>query len=256
MIKFFRKIRKKLLTENTFSKYLIYATGEIFLVVIGILIALQINNQNDLRKERQKELQYLENVRSDLVLNIAEMNSYIETRTDQIAAARRILEYFEGKPLTDLYPFNADGLSIYSWQRFYQNNNTFSELINSGNLALIRNEAIKKRLLDIQLLNKKYKSEEDHFRFDTENNLYKPLYATMDLNPIISNGEYYLSKGQSGKHVPFADDFFVDFLKNKNVKNGFVLTVLEFTTLNEHMQKMITESKQLIKAIDEELMQP
>ncbi len=94
MIKFFRKIRKKLLTENTFSKYLIYATGEIFLVVIGILIALQINNQNDLRKERQKELQYLENVRSDLVLNIAEMNSYIETRTDQIAAARRILEYF------------------------------------------------------------------------------------------------------------------------------------------------------------------
>ena len=46
MIKFFRKIRQKLLTQNKFSKYLLYAVGEIVLVVIGILIALQINNWN------------------------------------------------------------------------------------------------------------------------------------------------------------------------------------------------------------------
>ena len=50
MIKFFRKIRQRLLTENKFSKYLIYAIGEIILVVIGILIALQINNWNENRK--------------------------------------------------------------------------------------------------------------------------------------------------------------------------------------------------------------
>jgi hypothetical protein len=256
MIKFFRKIRKKLLTENKFSKYLLYAIGEIVLVVIGILIALQINNNNDLRKERQKELRYLENIKSDLVVNIAEMNSYIKTRTDQTAAAKRIIEYFEGKPLTDLEAFNADGMSIYSWQRYYQNNNTFNELVNSGNLAIINNEAIKKQLLDTELLYKKYKAEEDHFRFDTENNLYKPLYANMDLNPIINNGEYYFSQGKSGTHMPFADDFFVDFLANKNVKNGFVLAVLEFTVLNEHLQKMITESEQLIKAIDDELIKP
>lgn len=187
------------------------------------------------------------------MVSIAEMNSYIKTRTDQVAAAERIIEYFEGKPLTDLEASNADGLSIYSWQRYYQNNNTFNELVNSGNLALISNENIKKRLLDIELLYKKYKAEEDHFRFDTENNLYKPIYATMDLNPMINNGEYYFSQGQSGKHMPFADDFFVGFLKNKNVKNGFVLTVLEFTTLNEQMQNLINESEKLIKAIDTEL---
>ena len=46
MIKFFRKIRKKMLTDNKLSKYLIYAIGEIILVVIGILIALQVNNRN------------------------------------------------------------------------------------------------------------------------------------------------------------------------------------------------------------------
>ena len=55
MIKFFRKIRQKLLSENKFSKYLLYAIGEIILVVIGILIALQINNQNIYKQERSIE---------------------------------------------------------------------------------------------------------------------------------------------------------------------------------------------------------
>jgi len=51
MIKFFRKIRQQLLTENKFSKYLLYAIGEIVLVVIGILIALQIDNANEIKKQ-------------------------------------------------------------------------------------------------------------------------------------------------------------------------------------------------------------
>ena len=55
MIKFFRKIRQKLLSENKFSKYLIYAIGEIILVVIGILIAVSINNANTYRKDRIKK---------------------------------------------------------------------------------------------------------------------------------------------------------------------------------------------------------
>ncbi len=58
MIKFFRKIRQQLLTENRFTKYSLYAIGEVFLVVIGILIALQINNWNESRKH-DKKLQVL-----------------------------------------------------------------------------------------------------------------------------------------------------------------------------------------------------
>ena len=59
MIKFFRKIRRQLLTENRFSKYLIYAIGEIVLVVIGILIALQVNVMNNNRSlERTKQIYY------------------------------------------------------------------------------------------------------------------------------------------------------------------------------------------------------
>ncbi len=66
MIKFFRHIRQRLLTENKLSKYLIYAIGEIILVVIGILIALQINNWNEARKAYNNELQIYSKLLIDL----------------------------------------------------------------------------------------------------------------------------------------------------------------------------------------------
>jgi tetratricopeptide (TPR) repeat protein len=66
MIKFFRKIRQNLLTENKFSKYMLYAIGEIILVVIGILIALQINNWNEYRKAYNNELQLYLKILDDI----------------------------------------------------------------------------------------------------------------------------------------------------------------------------------------------
>ncbi|TXE17161.1 hypothetical protein ES731_12545 [Psychroflexus gondwanensis] len=66
MIKFFRKIRQKNLIENKFSKYLLYAIGEIILVVFGILIALSINNWNENRKSDIELYNYLELMTEEL----------------------------------------------------------------------------------------------------------------------------------------------------------------------------------------------
>ena len=66
MIKFFRKIRQKLLSENKFNKYIVYAIGEIILVVIGILIALQINNNNEATKNKEKEKIILKEILTSL----------------------------------------------------------------------------------------------------------------------------------------------------------------------------------------------
>lgn len=73
MIRFFRKIRHKMLTETKFSKYLIYAIGEIILIVIGILIALQINNWSEQRKSNQQELLLLRQLQFDLNSNLNEV---------------------------------------------------------------------------------------------------------------------------------------------------------------------------------------
>ncbi|MCB0818869.1 MAG: hypothetical protein KDB77_15265, partial [Flavobacteriales bacterium] len=83
MIKFFRNIRQKLLAENKFSRYLVYAIGEIFLVVIGILIALQINNWNADRHLLQKEIDILkafdQQSQSDLAVFDECLNFYAES---------------------------------------------------------------------------------------------------------------------------------------------------------------------------------
>ena len=70
MIKFFRKIRQKLLAKNKFSKYLIYAIGEIVLVVIGILIALQINNWNEQQKTKSNQEKYLTLLKTEAINNL------------------------------------------------------------------------------------------------------------------------------------------------------------------------------------------
>lgn len=119
MTPFFRKIRQQLMNQSKFQKYITYAIGEIILVVIGILIALQINNHNEDFKTREKEIGYLKNIKTDLQGTILELDDFILTRKQQIEAAHRTIDYFNGKVVTDWDAFNKDIVSIYSWQRFF-----------------------------------------------------------------------------------------------------------------------------------------
>ena len=79
MIKFLRKIRQNMIRENKVSKYLLYAVGEIVLVVIGILIALQINNWNEKRKDIDLEQKFLTNLVENLEHNCRQLESRISS---------------------------------------------------------------------------------------------------------------------------------------------------------------------------------
>lgn len=78
MIKFFRRIRKQLLADNKFTKYLLYAVGEIVLVVIGILIALQINNKNEAQNNETRFVKVLKEIRQDLETDLINSVSPLE----------------------------------------------------------------------------------------------------------------------------------------------------------------------------------
>jgi hypothetical protein len=242
-----------MIKENKASKYLLYAIGEIVLVVIGILIALQINNTNELEKQRSKELHYLENIKTDLYVNIDGLNSFITTRTKAIASANIVLEHFEGKPLTDLSAFSEHTFNIYTSRMFFQNNNTFQELLNSGNLALISNHAIKTILLNMELLSKKMKYEEEHFRFDAEISLYAPAYKMIDFNPSVKNYSHRVTDGRLGVDVKLEKEQYEIMLKDMNQKNGFVMAVLEFNIMNSQFEQMKMMCQKLIVLIDQEL---
>ncbi len=93
MIKFFRKIRQQRLTENKYSKYLIYAIGEIVLVVIGILIALQINNWNEQQKLAQTEIKLLKELKSDLKTSQNNLAVALNTTNDYLDNDLEIWNY-------------------------------------------------------------------------------------------------------------------------------------------------------------------
>jgi tetratricopeptide (TPR) repeat protein len=122
MIKFFRKIRQKLLTENKFSKYLLYAIGEIVLVMVGILLALQVNNWNELRKKEEAEIQLYHKI-------IADLNSeqaVIENKIRDLNAHQNIhfQIYFESQGKAEYNPtINYKSLYNYSLvQLFFDEN--------------------------------------------------------------------------------------------------------------------------------------
>ena len=93
MIKFFRRIRQQLLTENKFSRYLIYAIGEILLVVIGILLALQINNWNENQKQQHFANKLLLDIKTSLINNYVQLNFVIDYNKEGIASAEIILNH-------------------------------------------------------------------------------------------------------------------------------------------------------------------
>lgn len=93
MIKFFRRIRQQLISENRISKYLLYALGEILLVVIGILIALQINNWNEYKQLKIKEKEALGEIVSDFETNIAELERLLNGGGYNISRTIQSIEF-------------------------------------------------------------------------------------------------------------------------------------------------------------------
>ena len=130
MIKFFRKIRQNLLSENKFSRYLLYAIGEIVLVVIGILLALQINNWNENRKDILLSKAILEEFKKDLVsdtLGINRITALLEGQTAYEAWALEKLNY---------QPHQNDSLRKVFFGPIYQEfiqDRTYQKLQNSVN---------------------------------------------------------------------------------------------------------------------------
>jgi lipocalin len=107
MIKFFRKIRQKLLSENKFSKYMIYAIGEIILVVIGILIALQINNWNEQQKVKSSEIALLKTFKNSLQKDLVNIDWHIEEfRTVDYSINILIRAFNENIPYHDSLNFH------------------------------------------------------------------------------------------------------------------------------------------------------
>jgi len=153
MIKFFRKIRQRMLTENKISKYLIYAIGEIVLVVIGILIALQINNWNAEQKIEKEEIGILNNLLESLYS--AKEQSDIEIFKENQLRESLLVALGKNSNKSKL------GINTISDSLFYDilwNSNpnlpvlnSYSDIKNTGKIGIITNRSIRENFTNLEL---------------------------------------------------------------------------------------------------------
>ena len=210
MIKFFRTIRQKLIMENLSAeqagktgKYLKYAFGEIMLVVIGILIALQINNWNEERKTDKVEIKMLQELLSTLESDMVFQNNQIDWFKSQISSSKLIIEYLNSN-LTyhdslDFHFGNAfDRFTGLTRDQAYQK-------AKSNGLDFIKNDSLKEELTWTYETNtNNLLSLADNFN----------LYYNISLAPI--QNELFVSTGYN------FDNYFE------------ILTPLDFNSLKEN----------------------
>lgn len=148
MFTFFRKIRQTYLSEGKTIKYLKYALGEIVLVVIGILIALQINTWKAEQELKKQETIYLSNLRDDLSLQIKLFDKHIHFENIIIQQCKDITKHYEvNKGFYQMDSIYSKLTDLTVRTTFSNSNTTLMEMINSGQINLISNEALKKKLV-------------------------------------------------------------------------------------------------------------
>lgn len=267
MIKFFRKIRQQRIGDNKVSKYLLYAIGEIVLVVIGILIALQINTWNNERVQKTEACTYL----SNLLLDLKEQNRIVEGQFsfehEAVSKGEDLLNSYANHSRFIIDDNFSQRLSILNNRMTFKvANSTFEELLSSGNTRLVSNENLKSHILSY------YKGLERDKLLMTQNNEYidnhfAPLALEISThympNLQIQGFQKIIEKGllERGHEKPLMDkQKAYKIIENKLDSKEYELRLLNeinyrYRTAAVHLSIMDdTKSKtqDLIKLIQEE----
>ena len=165
MAKFFNKIRQKLLARNNFRKYLAYAVGEIILIVLGILIALSINNWNEDRKNRELEQKYLSALDEEFSRNLSELQRVMSRNKMNGDNALQLSAYTGPEPpeITNKEFANLVSNAFFLEEVQYRPGlGVLSEIINAGKLNIITNDSLRVALAswDGTLLKVRFQEQE------------------------------------------------------------------------------------------------
>ncbi len=148
MIPFFRKTRKKMADDNKPMKYMRYAIGEIVLVVVGILIALSINNWNENRKLEIAKQNYYKQLLIDLDNEIVNINEHIALLNTAMTSYGDYVDYFNNNDLDPMQIVIALDKIDYSIKILVFNTNTIETLKSTGDIKLIPT-SIRNKLIEL-----------------------------------------------------------------------------------------------------------
>jgi hypothetical protein len=247
MIKFFRKIRQNMLSEGKTGKYFKYAIGEIILVVIGILIAIQLNTLKNKSDKRNEEITHLDNILSDLKQDQTELIKIIERRKSKSESAKIMESFYHTKKVDNLKDYYSNWTNVLYWEAHNPSFITFKELINSGKLSSLSNEKIKQLLLQIDYNYNELFEVRKHMYDDYTEYLYRPFADIVDYENAI------LAWSEPNKDIELSREDIETALKSKRIKNGFTLASFNNSLLTGQLTEILTKVDSTIVLVEQEI---
>ena len=262
MIKFFRKIRQNLISANKFSKYLIYAVGEIILVVIGILIALQVNNWNENKNSENKTLISLSFLAEELNSNKKVLKSNIDLIKFDIQTGLNLIDSLNNNSVSkekkntylldkilELGPIRVRSLTT----------NSLEEMISSGSYSNINSETIKENLLaynsEIENMNYELQRFEQYWR-TIESPYITKHFSLLDMytrrGDSLINEDAFLSGGNiptfNNQEVYFVNDLDA-FYNNREFASMYISRFFDLRAVLRAMYRLDVSIDELLDNI-------
>lgn len=248
MISFFRKIRKKLLNEGKTARYLKYALGEILLVVIGILIALQINNWNQEKQLAKEELKILKSLHNEMKENL--------TQFEQGFTKHQIKK-------DGLYKLITDDLSQYSIEELdklsisYINHQTYNPsfsvydtLVSSGKIELISNDSLKYRVSKHRDIVVDYKEGEVLVKNNTRDHNWSFLIKQ---SAISAKYKFNLKERNETEKAQDLENYLTEY-QSDEFQNAMSLLYLNMAEVISDGEGVHNEIISLIEMLDQEIL--
>jgi hypothetical protein len=238
--------------KNKTRKYLKYAIGEIVLVVIGILIALQINNWNENSKERYVEQEYLVSLKEEFNHNLIELDSVVRSNTFNRDNAVELSNLMgPDSPSITEKEFADLAMNMTNWEVQYRPNQAvLDEIISSGKLAIFSNDKLKYTLSSYY--GKLYKVK---FQEEEHSELRRDIIALMNAQGNVKKmliGEQWEDFGIGKSKFKLGN---LHLLKSQELENQLVDFILTSRYLNTHYYSELKQEIELVlELIDKELL--
>jgi hypothetical protein len=259
MIKLFKNIRRNLLMENNTGKYLKYAIGEIILVVIGILIALQINNWNEQRKNNKQEVEILKSFKKSIENDLIQVDGAFKRYSESRNSIDYLITHLEQDlPFNDSLKFHFGNLSVL--HHLVVKNSVFENLKSEG-FDLISNEILKEDIITFY----DYTQTTLKFNFESYSELINDAAKTIYRKHFDAIWEPNSRDIYSLEESPFGKGSLVivmrpinyDLLKNDNEFMFFIKSLRnqQYWYITINAIKMKKDLNHLLKLINIELNQ-
>ena len=234
MIKFFRKTRYNLMEQNKTGKYFKYAVGEILLVVIGILIALSINNWNENQQQKKAESQYYRNIKRQITEDKQEIIGNINYNNNYLSQYKFGIQIIEENDKSRLDTLGYIALNLMKYSDVYIQGNIYETMVNSGEIKLLKNPNIIEGLR---------KLEEIYMYINKMEDLHRDLLLNGEVINNLSNMLKFVTR-----EVIQADELYS--IKFQNFIISFIGIMNE---KDEIYNRALDEIQSITELIDKEL---